>query len=120
MRNPTRLGTLQVTSDERKQAANSSVNSREVGLGATLAPGDNANQSAAGGVDDGTAAVSLARVLATLSQASTEHVGGDSRSTILGSAGCARDNRDGDLPQVDWDGGSAIRSNTPMFQVSGV
>lgn len=82
--------------DEREQSGGASVYAREVGLSAAIAPRNETNEGL-GGVDNRTARVTLARVTATSSKTSTEHVVGDGRGSVGGAARGAGDDRDGDL-----------------------
>jgi hypothetical protein len=93
--------------DEREQSGGASVHTGEVGLSAAVTPRNDTNDSL-GGVDKGTARVTLARVFATSSEASADHVGGDSRGSVRGTARGAGDDWDGDL--VENIGAAAILS----------
>jgi hypothetical protein len=94
---------LQVGSDEGTESslADVGVDTRCVGCSAAITPRNSAKKDLGGLVDDGAAGVALARVLSTLRQTSTEHLGGNGRCAVGGLAGAARDNRDVDLEEVD-------------------
>jgi hypothetical protein len=73
------LHNLQVGSDEAQDRAraNPGVHTGLSSRSATLAPRNKTNESTARLVNNWTAAVALARVLAALSEAGAEHVGRD-------------------------------------------
>jgi hypothetical protein len=101
---------LIVLSDERQNSGEAGVNTRVVGISASIAPRNNTNERLSA-VDNRATGVTLARVLSAL--ASAEHAGGDGAGAIVGVAGGAGDNRDADLEQVDGEGGTAGRSSSP-------
>lgn len=103
---------LGVAVDPRSEAADASVDTGVVGLGASLTPRDNTDNGL-GRVNDGTTAVTLASIATTLGVASTEHVVSDGRSAVAGSAAGTRDNGNGNLEQVNGGGGAALRSSSP-------
>lgn len=100
--------------DPVDELADAGVDTGVVGLSAAVAPGDETVQDL-GGVDDGAARVTRARVPATGGETGAEHVGGDGRGSILGLAGGARDDGDGDLPQGGGQGSAVLGQQTPIF-----
>jgi hypothetical protein len=89
---------LQVASDERRESANAGVDTRVAGNSAAKAPGNNTNELL-GGVDKGTAAVTLARVLASSSKTSADHAVRDLSGGVVGLAGGTGNNRHIDLAE---------------------
>lgn len=98
--------------DPVDEVANAAVDTRVVGLRTAVAPGNETLQHIRG-VNDGAAGVTRARVLATGCEAGAEHVVGDGRGSVLGAAGGAGDDGDGDLPQVGWQRGAALGQEAP-------
>lgn len=88
----------QVGGDEGQQSTNTSIDTGLVRRSAALAPRNETNKLAVC-VDNGTAAVTLARVLAACGQTGAEHVVGDLSDAVVLAAGCARDDGDIDLAQ---------------------
>jgi len=97
----------QVGGDEGQQSSNASIDAGLAGQGTAIAPRNKANKLAVC-VDDRTAAVTLARVLATCGQTGAEHVVGDLSDAVVLAAGCARD--DGDVDLAQRGGGGAARA----------
>lgn len=83
--------------DKGQKGSESDIDTGETGLSTALAPRNETLKNAVG-VDDGTAGVSRAGVLATLGEGGAEHVGGDDVA-VLGVARSTRDDGDGDLVQ---------------------
>jgi len=75
--------------------SNPGVHTRIPSLSTSLAPTNRTSQDTSASDGDGSTRVTRARVLARSS--GTEHVVCDGRSTVLGTASSARDNRDGDV-----------------------
>lgn len=103
---------LEVGIDEANKGAESAVDTSEAGLSTAIAPRNETLEDAVG-IDDGAAAVALARVLATLGLSGAEHVGGDSRPAVLGLAGGTRDDGDGNLPQGGGERRAALGGGAP-------
>jgi hypothetical protein len=103
---------LSVAVNERAESTNTGIDTRLVGTGTSITPRDSTNDGVRA-VDDGTTAVTLARVLATGSNTSTEHLVGDGGGTVLLSAGSTRHNRDRNLQKVDGSRASTLGGSTP-------
>lgn len=89
---------LQVGVDERAERANARVHTRLASLGTALTPRNKANEGL-GRVDNRTSRVTLARVLATSSNAGAEHVVRDLADAVVVAAGSARDDGNVDLAE---------------------
>jgi hypothetical protein len=107
---------LSVAVDEGAESTNAGIDTRLVGTSTSVTP-RNSTDDSVGAVDDGTTAVTLARVPATGSNTSTEHLLGDGGSTVLLSAGSTRDDRDSNLQKVDGSSGSALRGSAPGWEL---
>lgn len=109
---------LRVGGDEGadRGGTNTGVDTRSVGLSATITPGNETNEGL-GGVDNGASRVTLARVLSTLGKTSTEHVGGDLVAgvdgLILRGTSGAGNYRDADLAESGRKRRSARGSGSP-------
>lgn len=83
---------LQVAGDERRKCTNPRVYTRLSRASTTASPRNNANKSL-GRVHNRAAAVTLARVLTTAGDTSTEHAVSDCRSRIVVAASSAGNDR---------------------------
>ena len=90
---------LQVGVDERDKSTEVSIHAGVVRLSTANTPGNRTEQNLGGSINDGTAAVALARVLSAFIQSSAEHSFRDVVLTIGGTAVSARDYGDIDLLQ---------------------
>lgn len=108
---------LEVGIDEANKGAESAVDTSEAGLSTAIAPRNETLEDAVG-IDDGAAAVALARVLATLGLSGAEHVGGDSRPAVLGLASGTRDDGDGNLVESGGERRAALGGGAPVESVS--
>lgn len=111
---------LQVGGDEGQDGggANTSVDTGLSSCGAALAPGDETDQLLAG-VDDGAAGVTLAGVLATGGKTSADHVGGDGRGAVVGTAGGAGNDGHINLLESGGQSGATGRESSPSSNSGG-
>jgi hypothetical protein len=109
---------LQVAGNEASHGrlAKVGVDTGSTSCRTALTPRDNTELDARGGVDDGAAAVTLARVLAALGESSAEHGGGDGAISIVGVAGGARDDGNINLEEVGGEGGATGRGCSPRIK----
>jgi hypothetical protein len=92
--------------------SNASIYTRLSSFSTALTPRNSAQKSL-GPVNDGAAAVTLARVLASSGQTGTPHAVGDLRRAVVSPALGARDNRDGDLSQSSRKSGASLTGGSP-------
>jgi hypothetical protein len=118
---------LQVAGDEAVEEGKTKVgvDTWRTGSSAALTPRNNTDLDLGAGVDDGTARVTLARVLSTLGKTSAEHGGGDGTVAVVGVAGSTADDGNVDLEEVDGEGratggGGSPASNGEASSGSGV
>jgi hypothetical protein len=112
---------LQVAGNEavKVRCSKVGVNTGRTSSSAALTPRNNTEQDARGGVDNGTARVTLARVLSALGKTSAEHGAGDAAGSVVGVAGGARDDGDVDLEEVDGQGLTTGGSGAPASNAEG-
>ena len=96
--------------------ANAGVDTSETSLGASLTPRDKSKENLGAGIDDGSTAVTVARILTSLRETGAEHVvGDDASSSILLLACSPSDDGNGNLPQRRGQGLTALASETPIL-----
>lgn len=102
-------------------SADTSVDTRSVGLSAALTPRDKADKGL-GGVDNRTSRVTLAGVLATSCETSTDHVGGDGVAgvdgLVLRSASRTINDWHADLEKVGGERVTALGSGAPGCELA--
>lgn len=106
----------EVLVDVVDKVADSGVDTRETGLSTADTPRNDTLEDTVG-VNDGAARVARARVLAALGEAGAEHVVGDTEplAAVVGLAGGAGDDGDGDLVQAGGDGVGVLAGGAPVF-----
>lgn len=107
----------EVLVDVVDKVADPGVDTRETGLSTADAPRNDTLEDAVG-VDDGAAGVAGARVLTALGEAGAEHVVGDAEplAPVVGLAGGAGDDGDGDLVQARGDGVGVLAGGAPVWE----
>lgn len=94
--------------DEGQNSSDTSVHTRLVRLRTAITPRNQSNENPSAGVDKRATAITLARVLSTSGETCADHVGSDSRLTVIGPACCARHNGDIDLLESGGKSGSTF------------
>ena len=104
--------------DERKESANTSVNTRLASLSTAITPGNDTNELAGRRIDEGATRVTLAGVLTTGSNTGTDHVVSDLGNAVVVAASGARD--DGNIDLAESGGrGTILGQSTPASNSGG-